>query len=102
MNGASHLALPDEEKSPERAPRALSVILAASEDPDKDRRKLRHIHNTLVSYPGVDLFRIVVLRGSESTPLAFPDQTTNICDALQKELLEIVGSADLIEVDGET
>lgn len=101
VNGEGHLALPDEEKAQERAPRAISVMLAASDDPDKDRRKLRHIHNTLVSYPGVDRFRIIVIRGGRSTPLEFPDQTTNICEALQKELIEIVGSADLIETDDE-
>ncbi len=102
VNGASNLALPGEEKTQERAPRAISVKLVTTEDPERDQRKLRHIHNTLVSYPGVDRFRIVVLRGGESTPLDFPDQTTNICDALEQELVEIVGSADLIEVDEET
>jgi len=99
VNGEGHLALPDEEKAPERAPRAISVMLAASDDPEKDRRKLRHIHNILVSYPGIDRFRIVVLRGDVSTPLDFPDQTTNICEALHRELVEILGSADLIETD---
>ena len=101
MNGDGHLALPGEEKAPERAPRAISVMLAASDDPERDRRKLRHIHNTLVSYPGVDRFRIVVLRGASQRRWNFPNHTTHICDALKKELVEIVGSADLIETDDE-
>jgi len=102
VNGADHLALPGEEKAPERAPRAISVMLATSEDPDRDRRKLQHIHNTLVSYPGVDRFRIVVLRGGDSTSLDFPDQTTNICEALCKDLVEIVGSDEYIDIDNQS
>ena len=102
VNGDGHLALPGEEKAQERVARAISVTLVTSEDPDRDRRKLRHIHNTLVSYPGVDRFRIIVLRGADSTPLDFPDQTTNICEALCTDLVEIVGSDDYIDIDSQT
>ena len=102
VNGAGHLALPGEEKAQERAPRAISVTLVTSEDPDRDRRKLQHIHNTLVSYPGVDRFRIVVLRGGDSTSLDFPEQTTNICEALCKDLVGIVGSDEHIGIDNQT
>ena len=93
--------MPDEEQREEKAPRTISVMLLTSVDTEKDRRKLRHIHNTLVSYPGVDRFRIVVVRDTESTPLDFPEQTTNICEALRNDLVEIVGSADLIEIDAD-
>ena len=72
-----------------------------SDDPDRDRRKLHHIHNTLVSYPGVDRFRIIVMRADDATPLDFPDQTTNICDALCAELVKIVGGAEFINIDDE-
>ena len=102
MNGDGHLALPDEEQAQKRAPRTISVMLVASDDPEKDRRKLRRIHNGFVKYPGVDHFRIVVLRGSDSTSLDFPDQTTNICEALQSDLVEIVGSGEFIDIADET
>jgi len=99
VNGDSHLALPGEEKAKQKAPRAISVKLVTSDDPDVDRRKLQHIHNTLVSYPGRDRFRIVVVRAGDSTPLDFPEQTTDICDALRNELVEIIGDAKLIDID---
>ena len=101
VNGGDHLALPGDEHKPVRAPRKISVMLAASEDAERDRRKLQNIHNTLISYPGIDRFRIVVLRGRDATPLDFPGQTTDICEALRKNLVEIIGSAEFIEIDDE-
>lgn len=102
VNGGSHLDLPGEEQTQQQEPRLISVTMATSDDTDRDRRKLQHIHNTLVSFPGIDRFRIVLLRGGDSIPLKFPDQTTSICEALKRELVEIVGSARLIEVVEET
>ena len=98
VNGDGHLPLPGEEPQEDQAPRTISVMLVTSDDAERDRRKLQHIHNTLVSYPGVDRFRIVVVRDTESTPLDFPAQTTNICEALCEDLVKIVGSDEVIEI----
>jgi hypothetical protein len=98
VNGDGHLPPPGEQPREDRAPRIISVLLVTSDDGEKDRRKLQHIHNTLVSYPGVDRFRIVVVRGDDKKPISFPKQTTNICAALEKALADIVGSPDLIEI----
>ena len=100
-NGDGHLDMPGEEQSQERTPRTISVMLVASDDPEKDRRKLTRIHNVFVEFPGVDHFKIVVLRGPDSTPLSFPDQTTNICEALQNDLVAIVGSVEFIIIEDE-
>jgi len=99
VNGDGRLDLPGEARAQERAPRRVSVILATTDDAEKDRRKLQRIHNGLVKYPGVDRFRIIVKRGAESTALDFPEQTTNICESLQRDLIEIVGSGDLINFE---
>ena len=92
---------PGKEQSQERTPRTISVMLVATGDPVKDRRKLTRIHNVLVEYPGVDHFKIVVMRGPDSIPISFPDQTTNICEALQNDLVEIVGSEEFIIIEDE-
>ncbi len=102
VNGGSHLDLPGEEQAQQQEARLISVVLATSDDADRDRRKLQKIHNTLVSYPGIDHFRIVLLRGADSIPLKFPDQTTNICEALRKDLAAIVGSAEFIDIKAQS
>ena len=101
MNGGGHLEMPGEERVQQQEPRRISVTLTASNDAEKDRRKLQRIHNRLMNYPGQDRFRIIVMRGGVSTSLDFPDQTTNICQALRDDLVEIVGSAEFIVVDDE-
>ncbi len=102
VNGDGRLALPGEANATERAPRTIAVKLVTSAAPDRDRRKLEHIHNTLLSYPGADRFRIIIIRGGESTTLNFPEQTTEICEALLKELVEILGGEEFIEIDSQS
>ncbi len=99
VNGDGHLAMPGTQEAKERQPRTISVVLTVSDDPEKDRRKLTRIHNAIVKYPGPDHFKIVIQRGQESTPISFPEQTTDICDALCADLVEIVGSDDFITIE---
>ena len=100
VNGNAKLTLPDAASPSEREPRSIAVILDAGNNPDKDSRKLKRIYNVLVTYPGVDQFKIIIRRGQSSTPLTFPGQTTDICAALRDELRTIVGGDDcLIESD---
>ena len=99
VNGDGRLDLPGDAKAPEAPPRKVSVILATTDDAEKDRRKLQRIHNAMVKYPGVDRFRIIVQRGANSTALDFPEQTTNICESLQRDLLQIVGGDEFIDIE---
>ena len=91
--------MPGTQEAKERQPRTISVVLTVSDDPEKDRRKLTRIHNAIVKYPGPDHFKIVIQRGQESTPISFPEQTTDICDALCADLVEIVGSDEFITIE---
>ena len=96
VNGDAHLSMPGADPAKERRSRTIAVLLATSDDPEKDRRKLNRIYNGLMKYPGSDHFKIVIQRGGQSTPLNFPGQTTDICDALRADLLDIVGSEEFI------
>ncbi|MCY4073684.1 MAG: DNA polymerase III subunit alpha [Chloroflexi bacterium] len=100
-NGDDHLDMPDEAQQEERPPLTITVRLHAGADEDKDRRKLSRIHNALVKYPGNDRFVIVIQRDEKSFPLNFPGLTTQVCTELRNDLQEIVGSPELITVDGD-
>ena len=101
-NGDDHLHMPGEEKIDERPPLTISVLLHASADEDKDRRKLSRIHNALIKYPGNDRFVIVIQRDETSFPLNFPHLTTHVCTELQQDLQAIVGSQEYITIDGDS
>lgn len=96
-NGASDLKLPDgDDGALAKPPRMITVTLAATDDIDKDRRKLERIHRCCVAFPGQDHFRIIIARDDKRTALRFPDHTTDICDDLHRALLEIVGKSEFL------
>ena len=90
--------LPGDDRPQDREPRLISVTLVGSDDPEKDSRKLKRIHNSCVSYPGIDRFKIIILREGKPTTLRYP-QPTNICDALLHDLIKIVGSDEFIVIE---
>ena len=72
VNGDGHLTMPDEAATSERKPREIAVVLVAGDDPEKDGRKLKRIHNILIKYPGIDSFKIIIRRGASDKTLKFP------------------------------
>ena len=98
VNGDGHLTMPDEAGATAPPPRHIAVVLEATDEPEKDKRKLRRIHNTLIGYPGSDKFSIVIRRGETDFSLAYPNQSTQICDALLADLRGIVGGEEYITV----
>ena len=98
VNGDGNLTMPDEAGTIALPPRHIAVVLEATDEPEKDKRKLGRIHNTLIGYPGSDKFSIVIRRGETDFSLAYPKQTTQICDALLADLRGIVGGDEYIKV----
>ena len=98
VNGDPPLQMPSDSITNERAPGTISVVLRASDDVERDLRLLRHIHDTVTSFPGSDSFIIIIQRGEQRSPFRFPDQTTGICQKLINELRAITGDASLVNV----
>jgi DNA polymerase III subunit alpha len=96
------LAMPTEMMENDRPPRTIYIYLEGSDNANKDRRRFNRVHGALVNYPGKDKFKIIVNRPRQPLVFKFPKHTTDICDALFKDLLEIVDSMDNIKVDDDT
>jgi len=99
VNGDGHLTMPDEARPATQPARHIAVVLDTTDEPDKDKRKLTRIHNTLIKYPGNDKFSIVIRRGETDKRLSFRDKTTQICEALLADLRSIVGADEYIAVE---
>ena len=97
-NGDPVLPMPREDAPDDQPSRTISVALEASDDAAKDRRRLTRIHAALTKHPGRDRFKIVIKRGDASSTLSFPDQSTRICEELERDLIAIVGSPGLIDI----
>lgn len=82
-----------------RAPVHINVHIPRTNDPGRDRRRLRRIHATLTAYPGNDTFSIVIKGRGKTNIMDFPNHTTGLCQALMQDLGEIVDK-DSIEIQG--
>jgi hypothetical protein len=95
-NGGNGRALRDASLnySPASAPlpRRVIVTLQASGDKDRDIRRIRRLHGLLTSYPGEDHFEFRVMEYNQRNyQLAFPNETTGYCQALERQLTELLG-----------
>ena len=97
-NGDAPLQMPSEPTATKAPPRQIAVTLAASDDLERDKRKLNSIYNALVSYPGSDRFKIIIQIGEHRRAFSFPNATTGIKAKLLDELRGIVADESLITV----
>jgi hypothetical protein len=72
--------------------RRVIVTLQASGDKERDIRRIRRLHGLLTSYPGEDHFEFRVIEYNERNyQLAFPNDTTGYCEALERQLTDLLG-----------
>jgi hypothetical protein len=66
------------------------VHIPRTNDTGRDRRRLRRIHAAFMGYPGKDSFSIVIEGAGKPNIMDFPNHTTGMCEALMKDLRDIV------------
>jgi hypothetical protein len=79
--------------------RWLKIYFQRSDDPEKDRRRLRRIFGTLTGYPGQDRFTIVVEDRKQAFTMEFPNHSTAFCDDLMRDMLSLVGEGNVAVFD---
>ena len=74
------------------ATRHLRVVIQRTQDGRSDARRIGDAHRLLQSYAGDDRFVFLVTGGSNGNyELAFPNDTTQICDELIARLQNLLG-----------
>ncbi|GAB5491553.1 MAG: DNA polymerase III subunit alpha [Phototrophicaceae bacterium] len=68
----------------------INVHIPRTSNTKSDRIKLRRIHTAFITYPGEDTFSIVIEAGGKQQIMDFPNYTTGMCEALLKDLSDIV------------
>ena len=73
-------------------PRCVYVTIHTTGDKERDVRRMRRIHGLLLSYPGQDQFVFNVLEYNQRHyQITFPNETTGYCDALVRQLTDLLG-----------
>jgi hypothetical protein len=67
------------------------VLLRATGDIERDKRRIKTIYGTLISYHGHDRFSFQVYEGGKGHLIDFPSDTTRICAEMLERLQKLIG-----------
>ncbi len=74
-----------------RAPQIITLQLRPSPEPERDRRRIKHLYGILISYPGKDRFSFQIFEGGKGYLLDFPNESTRICPEMLGRLRNLLG-----------
>jgi hypothetical protein len=75
----------------EHPPQQITIILRPSHDKEIDKRRIKTIYGTLISYHGRDKFTFQIFENGRGHLIDFPNDTTRICPELLARLKKVVG-----------
>jgi len=84
------LAKKDEEEQ-KHPPKQITVNLRSSGNKDEDRRRIKTIYGTLISFHGRDRFSFQIFENGGRHLIDFPNDTTRICPELLQRLGKLMG-----------
>ncbi len=72
-------------------PQLISILMRPSGNPERDRRRIKHIYGILISYPGSDHFSFRIFEDGKGYLLDFPNDTTRVCPDMLERLKKLIG-----------
>jgi hypothetical protein len=82
------ISAPDVSNTP---PQLISILMRPSGNPERDRRRIKHIYGILISYPGSDRFSFRIFENGKGYLLDFPNDTTRVCPDMLERLKRLIG-----------
>ena len=73
----------------------LEITIHSTGSKLKDKCKLRQIYNLLIATPGIDHFSFICRENGDAYRFDFPNDCTDINDAMLKEIRGVVGEANV-------
>jgi len=72
-------------------PQQITVILRSTGDRDRDKRRIKTIYGTLISFHGRDRFSFQVFENGSGYLIDFPNDTTRLCPEMLERLKKLMG-----------
>jgi hypothetical protein len=96
----SSLAKADPLPNLDQKPRRISITIDSCGDKHKDVRRLRRLHDILVSRPGHDRFAFLVREKNVIFEIDFPNATTGLTEPLIHKLEGLMGgnNIDIVQI----
>ncbi len=86
-----YVPLVKEDKDKEHPPQQITLMLRPSGDHERDKRRIKTLYGTLISYHGRDKFSFQIFESSKGHLIDFPNDTTRICSELFERLKKLMG-----------
>jgi DNA polymerase-3 subunit alpha len=80
---------PAQPRDRQHPPQMITILLRSSNDPERDRRRIKCLYGLLVSYAGGDRFSFQVFENGKGHLIDFPNDTTQVCPEMLERLKKI-------------
>ncbi|MFN8384437.1 MAG: DNA polymerase III subunit alpha [Anaerolineales bacterium] len=85
-----YVPLAKEDKDKEHPPQQITITLRSTGDHDRDKRRIKTLYGTLISYHGRDKFSFQIFENGKGHLVDFPNETTRICPELLDRLRKLM------------
>jgi DNA polymerase-3 subunit alpha len=79
------------EEDQKRPPKQITVMLRSTGEKERDRRRIKTIYGTLISFHGRDRFSFQIFENGSGHLLDFPNDTTRVCPEMLERLRKLMG-----------
>src|SRR5688572_14221691 len=86
-----YVPLAQAEQDKEHPPQQITVRLRSTGDKERDKRRIRAIYGTLISFNGRDRFTFQIFENGKGHLIDFPNDTTQVCTKMLERLKKLMG-----------
>jgi hypothetical protein len=86
-----YVPLAKENKDKDHPPRQITITLRSTGDKERDKRRIKTLYGTLISYHGRDKFSFQIFESGKGHLIDFPNDTTRVCPELLERLKKLMG-----------
>jgi hypothetical protein len=86
-----YIPLAKEEKDKEHPPQQITVMLRSTGDKERDKRRIKTMYGTLISFHGRDRFSFQIFENGSGHLIDFPNDTTRICSEMLERMKKLMG-----------
>ncbi|HLU86610.1 MAG TPA: hypothetical protein VKZ44_02570, partial [Taishania sp.] len=85
-----YVPLAKESKDKEHPPQQITITLRSTGDRERDKRRIKTLYGTLISYHGGDKFSFQIFENGKGHLIDFPNDSTRICPELLDRLKKLL------------
>ncbi len=85
-----YVPLAKENKDKEHPPQQITITLRSTGDRERDKRRIKTLYGTLISYHGRDKFSFQIFENNKGHLIDFPNESTRICPELLERLKKLL------------